>query len=379
MIEKLVFHIGDPKNGSSSIQSVLAERLWTCESRTLAPPPQKNAVSLANSLKADSTEQLRANLFGEVAQWAAQSDANYGVISSEFFSRMDPSKLQKALKEYLPDHVETARTIVYVRPYAERFVSTYAQRVKAGAFNEGLPQLLQLMKKGKTLKYYPLFSEWRAVFGDNFTLRPFLRSAMKNEDVVADFFHHVLEGAPFTLQKPELANQALYVKELAGMRAFQSVLIKQDIPRNLRAVVGGIIGRAIAQRPDRSGTKLALDRATAQDLADSFAKDAAKIDAAFFDDPLFQPALDAAVENALADPQSTQPKDHFPPDTIKEIRALAQQVSAQIKENPKMWRTTSKMMRGTIDQETFAAEQDASPPTDKTAADYAAEVARLIA
>lgn len=379
MIENLVFHIGDPKNGSSSIQSVLFDQLWTCESRSLAPPTDKNAIPLANSLKSDRTEDQRAQLFGETARWAADSDADYGVISSEYFFRMDPAVLKQALRDYLPAHAESTRIIAYARPHAERFVSTYAQRVKSGAFNLGMPRFLTVMKNSKPLNYYRRFSKWRAVFGDNFTLRPFTRSAMIGQDVVTDFFHHVLEGAPFTLQDLKQANQALYVKEIAGMRAFQGVLIKQETPRNLCAVVGGIIGRSIAEIPGRSGTKLALDHAAALDLAANLRHDAVQIDADFFKEPLFQQSLDAAIEKAIPDPQSTQPKDHFSAGELKEIRALAKQVSMLIEENPQMWRTTSRMMRGTMDQAALDGLEQSNLHAGKTAVDLSTEIARLIA
>lgn len=178
------------------------------------------------------------------------------------------------------------------------------------------------------------------MFGDRFTLRPFIREAMQGQDVVTDFFHTVLQGAPFTLSPMAQTNEALSLDELAGMRVVQSVLIERDVPRFLRLSLGGAIASGLAAIPGRSRRRLQLDRASAAIVRAGFRKDAEALDAEFFPDGLMVQAVDAALSGTLDAAPSLEPDSYFSTAAQRDLRQLAGQVADLVDKEPHAWRDT---------------------------------------
>ncbi|GGA07139.1 hypothetical protein [Neptunicoccus cionae] len=223
MIKNLVIHIGDPKNGSSSIQDAVARGLWKCEAKTIAQSHFRNEVGLAKSVRRKASIEMREKRFSALSEWALNTEADYGVVSSEFFSQVRPEIFKEVLTEYLPEFVENMRILAYVRPHADRFVSTYAQRVKNGMFVRDMAPLLNTLSTDSALNYHSRFSDWKDSFGERLTVRPFIRDALNDNDVVSDFFHFVLEGTPFALRDPGITNRSLNVSQIAAMRVFREL------------------------------------------------------------------------------------------------------------------------------------------------------------
>lgn len=348
MIRTLVFHIGDPKNGSSSIQAAMQAGACHCRDLTIAVQNQANASPLATSIIADDKLKKRQREFGIKARWAVETDADLGLISAELFSAADPRALMAALREFLPDHADTARVIAYVRPHAGRVLSSYAQGIKAGVFKSDLKTYVSQRAARGAFFYTPRFGRWRQVFEDRFTLRPFIRTEMLNGDVVADFFHHALQGVPFTLSPVETANASLMLEELAGLRVVQSELVRQGVKNFLRLSIGGAVGRKLAGHAGRFGNRLELDRATAETIRDTYRADAEQLDARFFDGAMMQQALDEAVERAVPSARTLRAVEYFDRAEIVGLRELARELAGLVNDKPHVWRRDYQMGTGQL-------------------------------
>lgn len=379
MIKNLVVHIGDPKNGSSSIQNALAKGLWKCDSRTIEMSPNRNEVNLAKSLRKTGDIEVRDSRFATLADWARNSDADFGIVSSEFFSQIQPERLREALEKHLPELLSDIRIVAYVRPHAERFVSTYAQRVKTGLYVRDMRPLLTALSTDLALNYHPRFSSWKNVFGDAFTLRPFVRDALQNNDVVADFFHFILEGEPFTLQDPGVANRSLGVQQIAAMRAFQKTLIRQEVSKNVRAVLGGAIGHCVGEISIGKVEKLYLDKSMLGKVEAYFRKDARDTDSAFFDSPWLENAMDRTLAKAVDEVQSTRSRDHHDLKKIAEIENLAVSCATVIGNRPKIWRAANNVLRGYEAEAERITLTDQEKLAQEKAITLCREAARLIA
>lgn len=371
MIKNLIFHIGDPKTGTSSIQRALQTRAWTCDSVSIAPQKELNASALANSLIPDRSPQKYDREFGKKKDWAAKTDADLGIISAEFFSVADPDALLMALREYLPDYVHSARVIAYCRPHASRIISSYAQRIKVGSFNGSLENFVTFLKDRPRFYYYPRFSAWRTTFGGRFTLRPFIREELRNQDIVADFFHTALRNADFSLEKIESVNETLALDEIVAMRLVQSVLIKQKVPSYLRLPIGAAIAKKITAAPVRSHEKLLLDRGNAAKILMNYRTDAEQLDAEFFDEPLMKTALVKATESAADTIQSLKPEDYFSHDVVTRIRRQSRDIAKLLNEMPFPWRRDYRVRTG-------QSHADETAPPDKAQQDNAAAVWGLL-
>lgn len=272
----------------------------------------------------------------------ARSDADIAVISAENFERVDPEDLQRALRTHLPRLADSARFIAYVRPHADRLVSTFAERVKAGYFAGTLSELHHNTKATRRFFYYERFSRWQAVFGDRFTLRPMIRSALYHNCVVQDFLNFALSGRPFELIEDPQSNLSLSLEDLAMIRELHLHLRKNKKLGKSRIATGLDLGRILASSPSQmssqmsgqKGTKLRLPASLVHDVIATYQQDAARLDAKFFAGTPMTAALISAPTRASAEFQSVKAEDHFSRNQLRLIHAWCQLTEQMIKSDP---------------------------------------------
>lgn len=316
---KLTLHIGDPKTGTSSIQRAL--QLGVIESAAgrvsgfMDKNNNGNAVSLARSFwdesHADFGKAVRQKVWHpirRVKRWLKSSDADYPVISSEFFSGANPETVHREFTRHFPAISKNMTVIAYVRPHPGRLLSAYTERVKCGYTTANFETWLPKFLESGILFYAPRFRQWREVFQQQFILRPFIRDQLVNGDVVDDFFSEVFSGQDFSVRETINENQSVSLKSLAGLRRFNQklapVISSQGRIALSRMVKDGI--------PDtESGPKASLDRDSASRIADFCRDDAHALDTEFFSRPLFTDALDQAIERAAGPIIDLTLRNHF--------------------------------------------------------------------
>lgn len=337
MAKSLVLHIGDPKTGTSSIQAVLRHGMFQSPQVSVAYPDQLNSFPLANALSDPKQAEFRTPRYTRLNQWLESSDADVAVVSAEQFFRVKPQAVLDALTEFSPDLVADMRVVAYVRPHAGRFVSAFMQRAKAGLFLGSMESFLERTRAENLLQFAPRFQRWRDVFGDRFTLRPMIRSQLRDGDVVADFLDLVVKGAPFTLQGTVEANASLPLQQLAGLREVQAILKRNGIANGTRHAVGDHVGRNLSRQWPDAGTKLQMSEALYQQIKALCESDAQALDDTFFHAPLMQQALDDAGTEAVATPQDNAVGAHHSEDTVIALRKAARQLVSMFKKRPAAW------------------------------------------
>ncbi|MGD9861811.1 MAG: hypothetical protein AB7S99_01240 [Pseudodonghicola sp.] len=340
MVGELVIHLGDCKTGTTSIQGALAAGAWRTELGEIVYPTRFNHIPLAKSLSVPKERQYQETRFAKVRAAFDKSDAAHGVISAEHFEFVDPQAVHDAIQTHLPDYVGRIRLVAYVRPHADRFMSTFAERSKKGIYVKPLEQFHEDMVADGLLFYTPRFEKWRALFGEAFTLRPFLRDRLYRGDVVQDFFRTLLGGEAFELTQETDRNESLSVEDIAMMRAIHRRIRQQT--KDLKPVqqaFGWYMSNFLGAAPDPKGTKPRLHKALAEKIVETYRADAAALDAAFFDGTPMSDALAAAPAKAVAAPQSFDAKDHYGPGERRHFRIWADFLLRMMQADPEhfMW------------------------------------------
>ena len=252
--------------------------------------------------------------FARVREAFDDSDAAHGVISAEHFEFVDPDLVARAIERHLKDYQGRIRLIAYVRPHADRLVSTWAERVKMGKFLQPLEAMHERLLAERTLVYTPRFERWRALFGPAFTLRPFVRNRLCNGDVVQDFLTWMMPGETVEIARGSGRNESLTLEDIAMVRALHQRIRRNGAAGALREAqqaLGWQLGDFLAALPREGGTRPQLHAALAEQVVAAYAEDAAALDAAFFEGAPMSEALAAAPGKAVAEPQSIEPGAHF--------------------------------------------------------------------
>lgn len=344
----LILHIGDPKTGSTSIQQTLLERTYLCETRSLDYPDSLSAYPLARAMREDAEPGLADQRFAHYVDWLAACSSDGAVISAEQFSTLPPEKVAQTFQTYFPQHAPTMTVVAYVRPHISRFLSAYAQRTKAGLMHRSLDEFYSASNGKALLNFYVRFSNWRAVFGDRFILRPMARDSLKDGDVVADFLDIALVGAPFRLTGATEVNTSLSVEALAGLRLMHRVMQKFELGANVQHAIGSRLNTLIAQSPAR-GTKLRISTGLYNRMRSQCEDDAEALDAAFFDQPVMMRALDAAALETVAEPQDWDGRTLFPVETQQTLRKNTRRLVMSFQSNPGVWEGAYRHLKGHTD------------------------------
>lgn len=324
MIRQLFVHIGDHKTGSTSIQIALAGNRLKTPGTTIAYPTDRSHNGLAKWISDGTRPEDVAAKMSRLAEVFCTSDADIGVISAEAFEGCPPGRLAEMLNRYLPMFAQSARIIAYVRPHAQRVLSSYAEQIKSGTTADSLRSFYLRSLERQRFIYTPRFESWRAEFGDRFTLRPMVRDLLRNRDVTSDFLGQILgPDAPFTLPPEGRENSSLSLEDLALLR-----LLHMSIPRQAKTVkhpLGWHLQHLLGQRPadPNRSTRLALDTALATELYEAYREDAGALDASFFEGTPMADSLERDILRTVPEPQSVLAEDHFPPETLRRLQTLA--------------------------------------------------------
>lgn len=342
----LVFHIGDHKTGSTSIQYALAANRVQLKDRSLFYPAKLNHNMLrphfeAYSKAEDSEARAKAiQVFRSLGNQLRKSDADYCVISAEGFELVDPSIFRDVLETYWSTGDEDIRIIGYVRPHAARLLSDFAERTKIGGpkVMEGdLSTSVEVMSREGRLPYLPRFSAWREQFGDRFILRPMIRDQLLNGDVVQDFIDQSCDGNSFEITGSAQANESLDLTDLMRLKVLQQHCIGK--PAKLRHTLGWEFARVVGQMPPPAQrSKLALHRDLAQRVHQMYISDARAMDQEFFNGtPFLEAELDKALATAVETPQSVDPEDHLSEAELRGLSILSEIMADMFRNTTGAW------------------------------------------
>ena len=335
MVEELVFHLGDPKAGSTAIQETLAARRFRCKTRSLSYPTKTSHIALAKSFLRPGKADAKAAQMARLSRRLHGSKADVAVVSAEAFSYVEPGALKEALETWLPDFQGRIRLISYVRPHASRLLSEFTERTKQGVFDGTLEEMHAFLKGKQTLVYAPRFSEWRATFGAAFELRPMIRERLKDRDVVADFLDFALRGADVSLRAESTRNAALSLADLAVLREIQRLARQSEVKKPVRIALGWHLSRKFAETPSATGAeRLRLHKALAEEVLETYRGDAAALDAMCFDGQPMESALLASRTEAVEAPQETEAAALFDEDHLRLVRLWADFALVLMKDNP---------------------------------------------
>lgn len=330
MIGELVLHLGDTKTGSTSIQRALLQGLCRAPGKTLLYPTANNHIALAKTLTQKRRFGEREARFGRLRDVFRDSDADIGIVSAEHFQFVDPQTLKDAIDTYWPELRDRIRLVAYVRPHADKVLSTYAERVKLGVVLDSIEEFFAEKGEPGVFEYAPRFGRWRAVFGDRFHLRLFRRDALFRGDAVADFLRFAFGSEDFEILRPVAANASLTVGQLALLRAAHAAIKERLGARSgMKFKEGqGSIGRILAEHLrdsalGRDSDKLRLPAPLAGRIRARYAADAAALDAAFFEGTPMSDALAGAGAGTVPAPQSLEAADYFPAETVEAARVFA--------------------------------------------------------
>jgi hypothetical protein len=343
---RLVLHLGDHKTGSTSIQSAFASGGVTARGVRLCyprgTPVRANHNHAVRSLIRARRGTEDDGEFARLAEEIRRTAADVTVLSAEALERTDPALVDRALRHYLPDYRDGVQLVVYLRPHAERLVSTYAEQVKQGLFHGTLEAFHAASLADRRFFYAPRLDRWRALFGTALTVRPLVRARLKDGDVVADFLACALPGVAVDIDQQPPRNTKATLADLAVLLALQDAVAHLRGSKGLNGdepfrTLGWRV--ALMLEADRvPGPAPALHRTLADELAETYAEDAAAVDASYFGgEAILAPALAAAPAQAVPEPQSLRLEDHFAPQTVAAIRAWIGLVADLYAHRPADW------------------------------------------
>lgn len=329
----LIFHIGDHKTGSTSIQIAFAQDRVTLKGKSVFYPSKFAHNSLKQHCKVYAkrkptparTEAI--DKFQRLAARIRKADTDFCLISAEAFEVIPPAVFHDIVTTYFADAADEIHVVAYVRPHAARLLSSFTERTKIGVPNVlsgSLESFHEEMHENRRFYYHDRFSALRALFGDQFTLRPMIRNQLHGDSVVDDFVHYGFGQIPFQIEGASAANESLDLEDLMRLKVLQSHLQGNHAPK-LRHNLGWEFGRLVAAMPPlKSRTRLKLHKTLAQTIHGAYLADARAMDATFFDQqPLLENELNKALEDAEETPQSTKPIDYLSDSDMRSLTILS--------------------------------------------------------
>jgi hypothetical protein len=234
---RAVIHIGTPKSGTTTIQSFLMLNRAALSSQGVRYEPfdPRNIAQLELGLAgmvrsggmaeaANKRHALGARTRAEQVAYVDRFDAmlergvrdwpehTYLGSSEQVHSWLSTRPRIQALHDFLRQHFESVRYIVYYRAQEDFMLSTYSERVKRGeilSFEDHYRQRLENMDFHRKARM------WAEIAGrENLSVRLLDKTALKNGDLLDDFCATAgIERSG--LQDPPRMNISLSAEEMA--------------------------------------------------------------------------------------------------------------------------------------------------------------------
>ncbi len=340
---RLIFHIGDQKTGTSTIQNALAAGKVHIEGKKLLYPAKvaHNYLSahVMAAARGDALPPNRPGMPGlrQIRDEIRASHPDYVILSGEGFADIDQQAFYDVLAKHLLGLFDEFRLIAYVRPHAARVLASFTEQSKVGLAFGTMEQFHARSLANRRFFYQPRFQEWRRLYGSDFILRPMVLSALDEGSVLPDFLHFALDGAGYSLDPVPDANIALCLEDLVTIRYLQARLRKLGKP--LRLGFGWHLAMAMGAVPRHGpSTKIALHRSLAEQIHADYIEDARAMDAEFFaDTPMMVRELEEAVETALPAPQPLEPEAYFGADELRNLDVIAELLAAMFSREGVKW------------------------------------------
>jgi len=187
-------HIGRHKTGTSSIQNFIASYPESLSNHSLYYPKTgrqgiaHHAFANAFSFQRTKTEeQKRAAINSDlITTLNAEIDSQNAdvLISSEGLQNSNPTLIAEAFANY------EIKTLVYIRNQIDYLASAYAQKVWATSYADSMENFFQRVFNGD---YDTFLASWENISQGGISIARFTRDSLFQSDIVADFFHRMLE------------------------------------------------------------------------------------------------------------------------------------------------------------------------------------------
>lgn len=300
-IDRLIFHVGDIKSATTSVQVTLAadrQPRTASGGKVFYPAKGLNHNYLEQPLRERNGPHTPPMAWLRQRMIAA-APVETCVISGERLSVIAPAKLKASIEESFGDLAREITVLHYIRPHVDRLLSAYAERVKIGAETRSLTDFLREETASQRFYQHQRLSRWRKVFGKAYILRAILPARLERGDPVVDFFHTVSGSVPADWQPPTPSNESLSAAGLAQVARMQAEL--KDMPAALRHALGYEFAWLYGQQPDAAPSgRIGFDAAMAAELRAAYGADARALDADLFSgEDLFVPALETSIQRAL--------------------------------------------------------------------------------
>jgi hypothetical protein len=193
MLERIVFHIGTHKTGTTAIQESLGKAYDSLLARGILYPRAGRAgpghAQLARELLSTDVPPANVPSHLEILEEVRTVRPATLVVSSEQLLGVgSPRPVEWArhlCEEIQPAHVHV---LGYVRPQWGWIESQYAVWVRTGRRWASFEHALEPMMADKRFDYLETFSPWRQAFGDRLELRPYGADLLLGGDAVTDFW-----------------------------------------------------------------------------------------------------------------------------------------------------------------------------------------------
>jgi len=345
--KRLVFHIGDHKTGSTSVQTAFASASIRVKGQTPFFPTKLSHNWLREhcqayaALNKPKAKAKAINTFKNLGASIRESEAEFCLISGESLEGIPAAVMKEIIDRFFAHAADEIRVIAYVRPHAGRFTSGFTERVKTGlpnALKRNLDSFFTFAYSNGAFLYAPRFQAWRDQFGTDFILRPMVRDQLYKESVVEDFILHAFDTRNFDILGKADANESLCLEDLMRLKVLQLRIFKTSTPQ-LRHAVGWEFARLIARMPPpETRTKLRLHKSLAKQVHSAYLEDARTMDREFFDgQPLLESDLERAVKTAPAEALSMEPADHLSATDMRSLEVMASMIDGLLRNKDVSW------------------------------------------